>query len=328
MVARPQALMILVVILAAAAGALTPPALAAFQPGHVYVPGTFQPGTSPPGRIFEVNPATGSYRVFAEFPTPGGVPRSLVFTPDGQYLRAYHNGEIFQINGDGQIVESYSQRTGVSCSGRPNAMAFAPNGDFFVSTGFIRRVPGDQPPSEIFPGSELLLSTPSIAFGPDGTLFAADSRRLYRFAPDGTRMILDEQALAPPVGSGPTLGVDDDGVVYVRTVQDGSRPSGIYRYRPETFYAPELFLRTDQFEGETPLIAMTYSRSSGRLYYASGRIINEINVATGEVRRAAFVDYFPSYLGGGIAVYVPEPSAGFVFLLSLLATCITRNARR
>ncbi len=302
-----------VALLLVGASGLTPYASAAFMPGRVYLPSTFITGfgSTTPARIFEVDPVTRMSRVFATFPEMGGVARSLAFTPDGQTLRAYYNGQIMEINGDGQIAGSYTLRTGATCAGTPNAMAFAPNGDFYVSTGAIRRLRGDQPPIEVV--SFGFMGTPSIAIGPDGSVFAADSRQLYRFTPDGQRTVISERALANPVG-GPTIAVDRRGLVYARLVDPELDLNGIYRFDPARPDIRELVVRRADLAVGSALQSLTYSELDDMLYFEGGGAINQINPLTGEHQFVGSASFGFSNPGGGIAVYVPEPSSALLLL--------------
>ncbi len=302
-----------VALLLVGASGLTPYASAAFMPGRVYLPSTFITGfgSTTPARIFEVDPVTRMSRVFATFPEMGGVARSLAFTPDGQTLRAYYNGQIMEINGDGQIAGSYTLRTGATCAGTPNAMAFAPNGDFYVSTGAIRRLRGDQPPIEVV--SFGFMGTPSIAIGPDGSVFAADSRQLYRITPDGQRTVISERAIASTV-AGPTVAVDRRGYVYALLYDEQFDREGIYRFNPAAPDDGELVVRYSDLAASTPLSALTYSAIDDTLYFQGGGAVNAINPLTGEHRLAGVASFGFSYVGGGIAVYVPEPSSALLLL--------------
>ncbi len=305
-----------VALLIVGASGLTPPVPAAFQPGHIYVTATYITGFTAPGRIFEVNPATGQARIFAEF-EPQSSPNSLAFTPDGRYLRVVHRGQVLNIDGDGQVAgTAYGPADGVFPSGSANAMGYDAAGNFYVqSDARILRMPGDAPPIEIFAdSSDGIGGSGPIGISPRGEGWYLDHStigRLLYFNERGESTLIDDFFLT---GLRPSLAVDADGNCYFTRGGGGTRPDGIYRYRrgevgDGTWIA-------GGFDG--PLHSMTISPIDGLLYFAGGRSVFRVDPKSGASQEVAVIGVGAGSMPArGIAVYLPEPNGLWALLVLL-----------
>ncbi len=314
-----------VALLIVGASGLTPPVPAAFQPGHIYVTATYITGFTAPGRIFEVNPATGQARIFAEF-EPQSSPNSLAFTPDGRYLRVVHRGQVLNIDGDGQVAgTAYGPADGVFPSGSANAMGYDAAGNFYVqSDARILRMPGDAPPIEIFAdSSDGIGGSGPIGISPRGEGWYLDHStigRLLYFNERGESTLIDDFFLT---GLRPSLAVDRNGDCYILRSSDATGPGGIFRYRRGKVSEGERIVRGDRLGGT--LTSMSISPIDGMLYFAGGSIIARINPESGSLHTVGEITVgLGSYPSRGIAIYVPEPAS---CLVALAWMCFLRPQR-
>ncbi len=284
---------------------LTPTAQAAFQRGFIYVGSTAIPGfqTTRGDRIFEVNPATGESRIFYEFPPESAVMNSLVFTPDGRYLRTTYGSDVLEIDGNGQARTAYTALELGGVASGANAMGYDRRGNFYASTGgAIYRFPADGGPRQLVAGSAQGVRGGAIAVDPEGNVYHNNREQILRFSADGVRTVID-----PLIATGlrPTLALDDRGSLYTDMLGAAGEPiDGFFRYSlghgPREFLYPRVGWIS---------AAMAYSEVDESLYIGSGWVYR-LNRDTGAYSFVSFpaTDALDD-IGRGIAVYVPEPSA-------------------
>jgi len=165
-----------------------PVSFAQFKPGNVFVSDPspkycFRGDQYGWDRIWEVNPDTGEYRVFAELRDADcGFVTGLAFSPDGCRLRAsvLIGSKIVEFLPDGSGTVVLDGEDGIRAPWGASNLAYDAQAHFYVSdsTGRVLRFPADGSAGEVFaiPGDGIG-GTSAIAFTSDGDLYFADHPR-------------------------------------------------------------------------------------------------------------------------------------------------------
>ncbi len=164
-----------------------------------------------------------------EFEDKKAYPEALTIAADGSlYSGSYCTGEIWKITTDG-AMETYLQAD--SGVGAASGMAFSPSGDLYVidrencdprkSVSKIKKITPDGTVTDFgdIPDTELLNS---LAFAPDGTLYATDTQlgEVRFYTPDGTGATWWE--LPEPRENARPTGLEYDPVHHALVVADSS----------------------------------------------------------------------------------------------------------
>src|SRR5262245_36429833 len=177
---------------------------AEFVPGRLYVSGGIsfceKGGKLEDDCIYEFDPLTGESRVFATLPEGlCGMLGGVTFTPDYSRLRvsAYSRSSILEIDGDGNVSVALGPQDGIGSPLGGNNLAYAPNGDFYVSE-FTRilRFPASGGPGELFADFfDGVRRFGPLAIAPDGNVYfgpaGLQEREILRFTPDGEGSVFD-----------------------------------------------------------------------------------------------------------------------------------------
>ncbi|MEZ4655503.1 MAG: FlgD immunoglobulin-like domain containing protein [Candidatus Eisenbacteria bacterium] len=196
--------------------------------------------------------------------------------------------------GDASLVDNVPC---VSCNG----MTFDAAGEnlyvanTFSGGGVIYRMAPDGTFSTYASG---LVQPLSLAFGPDGYLFATGATNVYRIASDGTNQVIGGPGINRPHG----LAVDPEGNVYVASAHDGN----IYRLVPDGGggYVQSWFAFVDGLIAPWSCGYMTYAQ--GSLFITNGdNIVHRISIPDGVVS---------DYAGSGDAGWDDGPAAQATFI--------------
>lgn len=287
-----------------------------FVPGRLYI--ADRPVEACPSphyandRIWEVDPATGEANLFATIPDElCGIIYGIAFRPDGNALRTanYLYGAILEVDSDGQASVVYTVNDGLFQPGGGNGLAYNTAGDFFVSNnGAVVKFTGDIAPATVVaPG---LFGPGPIAFAPNGDLYIGAQQGVFRLAPDGSLTAFSSYWVAG-------LAVSTLGDVYL------IQPGGLYRY-------PQGDPQAGQFIAQLLIFgtfgtSMVLSGDESTMFVAdSGRLLS-VNVESGDITESQIPG---STAGSGMALYVPEPSAGLLLAGVLLTFRRARPAKR
>lgn len=295
------------------------PAVAEFIPGRLYIADPAIEncwGLYPNDRdlIWEVDPATGASRIFAQVVWPScGVLSGLAFTPDGSRLRAsnFLHSQILEFDGDGNYSVALDSRDGVVGPFGSNNLAYDPAGNFFVVTSWpnIMRFPAGGGPGSVFAGpAQGVSGLNAIAAGPGGEIYylksGSPNDRIIRFSPKGVPTLFPAD-----IGLAASITVDDRGDLYVFS------GLGVFRYaggnpQDRTLIAPPPAV----FDNPS----MTFSPLDGNIYLGGGGYIYSLDRTTGitELVSIARMPERWSAPGIGMAVFVPEPATYLVFLFA------------
>lgn len=223
------------------------PLSADFTPGALYITANghdcFLPGpTAQPDRIYEFDPATGAWKLFAELPKgPFGHCglNGMAFTPDGKHLRvsSYYSSSILQFAGDGTWTVALDASAGIAGPAGGNNIGYDSNGDFFVFNyggwpdNKIMKFPGGSAPGTVFAGPSQGVSGGQgpIAIAPDGALYYnpglygpnALQGAILRYSSNGAFSVFD--ILEKDVGS---LAIDREGNLYLNGGGTWKYPKG------------------------------------------------------------------------------------------------------
>lgn len=306
------------------------PALAEFVPGRIHLADSAIENCQLPfpndrDLIWEVDPLTGSSRVFAEVTHPlCGAMYGLTFTPDSSRLRAsmFMANAILEIDGDGNVAAGLDAADGLTNPAGSNNIAYDPAGNFYavVSRYRILRFPVEGGPPQVFAdGQDGVNDWGAIDTAPNGDIFylrPGDAGRVTRFSPEGVPTAFPDTIRTWDLG---TLTVDDLGDLYVWGRE------GVFRYRGGNPGNRELIALSPP----EPLIhtSITYSPIDGYLYLAGVGNLWSLDRDSGELRQIGDVG-MPDRLGIvgiGSAVHVPEPAS--VLTLVAAAAVFARSRR-
>ncbi len=280
-------------------------ARAAFVPGHIYVldspaePCALQPPGYPNDRIWEVDPATGAFSLFAEIPDGlCGVTTGLAFTPDGTALRtaSFWNSTILEINGDGNTSIALGPQNGIAGPGGQNGIAYNATGDFFVFNIFdVLKFPAAGGPPVIV-GPEIWGPGP-LAVGPGGDVYIGDpgvgsaSSTILRLTPDGALTTFDA----------------DHGALSLTTASNGDlfalSGTSLFQYVGGDPLSRGLVASLGPVASSS---SIALSLDEETVFWASAGHLFSVDIATGSV--VELVDLPGFSAGAGIAVAVPEPA--------------------
>lgn len=304
-------------------------AAADFVPGRVYVTksnaecgfgGVF-------GRIYEFDPVTANWKLFAELPSCNLY--GLAFTPDGKGLRvaAGFAKTVYEVAGDGSWKVALGPEHGLTFPAGTNNLSYDADGNFFVNNGppvpNIMKYPGGQPPGTVFAGlSNGTFGAGGLANALDGSLYYRPQfypepnqfGAILRYSPAGVMTVFDN--VGKMLGG---LAVDAADNLYALSTQ------GLYRY--EGGDPSKRSLVYSGFMDPENAIAMSID---GETVYTILGGIDAINVQSGTITTLAQLppELLPSGWGAGIAVYVPELSSlPFLLLSFLVVTLLSRNGR-
>ncbi|HEY3245559.1 MAG TPA: hypothetical protein VGM03_19625, partial [Phycisphaerae bacterium] len=284
-------------------------------PGHLYIASAPPaPCGHPDGfndRIYDVDPVTGLWQIFTIIPNGlCGIISGLAFTPDGTRLRTanYWTSQILEIDGDGNVTAVLGPPQGIAGPDGNNGLAYDAAGDFFVANSAeILDFPAAGGTAIVF--ASPVLAPSSLAFAPNGDLYAGHIDGVTRFAPDGTGT-----PFAPFLGA--LVDVNQSGDAFILAA------SGLYRYpggdpNMQMLLTPRGFLGTGD-------VSMALSPDEQSLYVANGGRLWSVDVGSG-----ALTLLINSGTGwdDGMAVFVPEPGSLSVFFVVAVMLCRSRPPR-
>ncbi len=305
-----------------------------FTPGAVYVTVFGSPKScfGPyPDTIWEFNPATNQWRLFATTPSDMGCAtfQALAFTPDGSRLRVADSlgSRIWEIDADGNITEALNADDLVRTPIGRNAIGYDLQQNFYNLNfggprGIIRH-PAEGGPPEIFADvDDGIVTSGSLAFPTDGAVYyAADSisNQILRFAGPHQVSVFDTIAELDVIES---IVADELGNLYLFGIDYSTQTGLLYRYRAGEPQSREL-LRSlpDSFA------TMALSGDAQTLYVA---MATELAIVDLQSLDTVFVPiplpFDTANAGFGAAVYVPEP--GTVVMVGLLGLVVRARRRR
>lgn len=306
------------------------PAVAEFIPGRLYIADPAIEncwGLYPNDRdlIWEVDPATGASRIFAQVVWPScGVLSGLAFTPDGSRLRAsnFLHSQILEFDGDGNYSVALDSRDGVVGPFGSNNLAYDPAGNFFVVTSWpnIMRFPAGGGPGSVFADPLDGIRAPSaVAAGPTGDLFylqpGSVDGRVIRFTPGGEAHPFPDQHATLLAGA---MTFDDLGDLYVWF------GDGVHRYVDGDPGRRE-FVASSPTVYDNPSIV--FSPVDGNIYLGGGGYFYSLDRATGTTELVAVVQMTDRFSapGIGMTVFVPEPNSCLTMMF--IAGALLRRRR-
>ena len=218
-----------------------PVSFAQFKPGNVFVSdaaGKFCSRGDRYGwdRIWEINPDTGEYRLFAELRDADcGFVTGLAFSPDGCHLRAAQllRNRVLEFAADGswQVVLDWDD--GIRGPRGANNLAYDSQGDFFVSNAdAVLWFRGGESPGAVFAIPGAGYGSPSeIAFAVDGDLYYSHQTGesyIVRITPDGTIVPFLTFTTRAAIG----LASGGTGELFAAIIDIDDARSGVYVYQP------------------------------------------------------------------------------------------------
>jgi streptogramin lyase len=243
-------------------------ARAQFVDGDLYV-------SSFSGNVIDrVEPGTWNVTTFTGGSSGINGPSAKLFTPAGTMLcSSYWNDEVVEIDGSGNGTVLYDSSTGLVGPFGENGLAFAANGDLYVSDYYsqqIRRFPVGGGPSSVFANSASGINEPDgLAFASNGDLYVANryTYEVWKFDSSGAGSVFDRLPDDPY-----SLAFRGNGDLYVGTV--GS-PERIYKYAGgDAAQRSELA----NFPSNTGVVSLQLSPDQTKVYFTSNGTGNLIEV--------------------------------------------------
>ena len=306
--------------------AVAAPLRADFIPGRIYVSAVNREGCfGPPNdRIYEFDPLTGNAREFSVLPNEWcGALNGLSFTPDASALRAavFLPNVILELDGNANTRVALDVRNGLAGPLGWNGIAYDQQDRFYVvnfGNDTILRFPAGGGPAIVFGDrSDGVRGPGPITPAPNGDLYyaAAGLDDILRFTGPGEAALFD--TLPPQTFGVDSLATDSSGNLFVLTVD------GLFRYDAGDPSSRRLLA---ELGGSPAFSAIALSPDEGTIYVADVNRIFSVDAQLGTVANLGFIDAPPGLLvGGGIAVYVPEPSTLILLLAGLLVSRTDRT---
>jgi streptogramin lyase len=247
---------------------LAAPARAQFVDGDLYV------SSFTNNAIYQVEPGTWNVTTFTGASSGINGPSAKLVTPAGTMLcSSYWNDEIVEIDGGGNGTVLYDSSTGLVGPFGENGLAYAANGDLYVSDYYsqqIRRFPAGGGPSNVFADAATGINEPDgLAFASNGDLYVANryTYEVWKFDSTGAGSAFDHLPDDPY-----SLVFRGNGDLYVGTV---GTPARVYKYA-----GGDAAQRTElaSFPNNSGVASLQLSPDQTKIYFTSNGAGNLIEV--------------------------------------------------
>jgi hypothetical protein len=268
---------------------LAAPARAQFVDGDLYV------SSFTNNAIYQVEPGTWIVTTFAGASSGINGPSAKLVTPAGTMLcSSYWNDEVVEIDGSGNGTVLYDSSTGLVGPFGENGLAYAANGDLYVSDYYsqqIRRFPAGGGASTVFADAAGGINEPDgLAFASNGDLYVANryTYEVWKFDATGAGSSFDHLPDDPY-----SLAFADNGDLYVGTV---GTPARVYKYAGGVAAQ-----RTElaSFPNNSGVASLQLSPDQTKVYFTSngaGNLI-EVDAATGAWTEVLAAGTLPDAIG-------------------------------
>lgn len=301
-------------------------AAADFVPGRLYISAPVIEGChSPiPGHdlIYEFDPQTGGYSVFATIPDELCEISGLAFTPDGSKLRisSFYSSSILELDGNGGITKVLGPQNGIAGPYGSNNIGYDTAGNFYVGNNgpntILKFAPGATTGQVLATQAQGIYGWGALDIAPDGDVYYIEGteKKVFRIPPGGEPSLFASNFSVYGIYS---LAVDSAENVYALT------PDAVYRFAGGDPNKGAMLATVTNFYGGS----ITLSSDERFIYAARSGLtdnIFEIDVTTGMTQVIGSIPYNgQNYLGAGMTVYLPEPAS--VLMFSIVACACSRR---